>query len=111
MTVEGVISAPRGQKLALEVISKIDGQQLCVDGDLQTCIPLASPWLGSLKATPQADTAIDFQRFGLTTSNVDGWFGIGVMLLFMVFIAASIHCDMVDDVAADKRARTNVRNV
>lgn len=88
VTVEGAISAARGQKLSIETFNKI-GTQLCVDDDLQTCMPLASPWLGSLKPTPQAASITDFQRVGLSTDNVKGWLELGVMLSILVFIAAA----------------------
>jgi hypothetical protein len=88
--VEGAISAARGQKLSIETFNKV-GARLCLDGDPESCVPLASPWLGSLVRTPQAATITDFQRFGLTTSNLEGWFGTGVVLMILALMVAYEH--------------------
>ena len=88
VTVQGAISAARGQKLSIETLNKI-GTQLCVDDDLNTCMPLASPWLGPLPPTPQAASITDFQRVGLNMDNVKGWLELGVMLSILVFIVAA----------------------
>lgn len=100
VTVDGPISAPTGQKLAIERFGKIDGQQLCVDGDVQSCRPLASPWLGALEPTPQAATAFDFQRYGLSADDLEGWLVIGVVLSFLailVCVEVGLNRDMSTD--------------
>lgn len=96
VTVEGAISAARGQKLSIETLNKI-GMQLCVDDDLRTCMPLVSPWLGTLEPTPQAASITDFQRVGLSTDNLKGWLELGVMLCIMVFIVAIEFNGFADD--------------
>ncbi|MBD8872454.1 hypothetical protein [Rhodanobacter sp. DHB23] len=91
VTVKGAISALRGQKMSIEVFNKIDGPQLCVDGDFQSCMPLASPWLGSLEHTPQAVTVTDFQRYGFCTGNVEAWFWTGVLLTLLYSVLAFLN--------------------
>ena len=100
VTVEGAVSAARGQRLSIDTLNKI-GVQLCVDDHLQTCMPLASPWLGSMKPTPQATTVTDFQRVGLTPENVKRWLELGVMLLILAFLLAAVVDDFNDDGASD----------
>lgn len=80
VTIEGTISAAKGQRLALKTINK-RGVQLCVGGDSGSCVQLASPWFGPMKPTPQARDVFDFQRYGLTTFNVQSWLKTGILVL------------------------------
>ncbi|WP_426661954.1 hypothetical protein [Rhodanobacter aciditrophus] len=81
VTIEGAISVAKGQKLVLRTINK-QGVQLCVGDDLGSCVQLASPWFGPMKPAPQSGDAYDFQRYGLTTPNVQSWLKTGFLVLF-----------------------------
>lgn len=83
VTIEGAISVAKGQKLVLRTINK-QGVQLCVGDGLGSCVQLASPWFGPMKPAPQGGDAYDFQRYGLTTLNVQSWLKTGILVLLVL---------------------------
>lgn len=86
VTVRGTFSAPRGRALAVEDLNKT-GLHLCAVGDLDTCLPLAGHWAGTLTATPGAARAFDFEHHGLSNDNLQRWLMAGLILAFIVLLS------------------------
>lgn len=82
VTVIGTFSAPRGRALAVEDLNKT-GLHLCAVGDLDTCLPLAGRWAGTLTATHEAGKGFDFERYGLSNNNLERWMMAGLILGFI----------------------------
>lgn len=79
LIVNGLFSAPRGRALEVVKLNDRDGTYLCAAGDLDTCLPLAGAWAGTLTPAPNTDRAFDFERYGLADSNLWGWVACGVL--------------------------------
>ena len=86
VTVRGTFSAPRGRALAVEDLNKT-GLHLCAVGDLDTCLPLAGRWAGTLTATPEATRTFDFEHHGLSNDNLGRWLMAGVILTFIALLS------------------------
>lgn len=86
VTVRGMFSAPRGRALAVEDLNKT-GLHLCAVGDLESCLPLAGHWAGTLTATPEAARAFDFEHHGLSTDNLQRWLMAGLILTFIALLS------------------------
>lgn len=85
VTVRGTFSAPRGRALAVEDLNKT-GLHLCAVGDLDTCLPLAGRWAGTLTATPEATKTFDFEHHGLSNDNLGRWLMAGVIFTFIALL-------------------------
>lgn len=86
VTVRGTFSAPRGRALAVEDLNKT-GLHLCAVGDLDTCLPLAGRWAGTLTATPEATRTFDFEHHGLSNDNLGRWLMAGVIFTFIALLS------------------------
>ena len=88
VTVRGTFSAPRGRALAVEDLNKT-GLHLCAVGDLETCLPLAGHWVGTMTATPEAARAFDFEHHGLSNDNLGRWLMAGVIFTFIALVGVA----------------------
>lgn len=90
VVVHGVFSGLKGSPLAIEQFNKFTGLRLCLGNNRDDCVRLAGVWAGPLSPTPAARTAIDFQRYGLTASNLTAWLVIGAVCLALAAVIGVI---------------------
>ena len=88
VTVRGTFSAPRGRALAVEDLNKA-GPHLCAVSDLETCLPLAGQWAGTMTATPEAARTFDFEHHGLSNDNLGRWLMAGVIFTFIALVGVA----------------------
>ncbi|TAM96025.1 MAG: hypothetical protein EPN40_09705 [Rhodanobacteraceae bacterium] len=87
LIVNGLFSAPRGRALEVVKLNDKGGTYLCAAGDLDTCLPLAGAWAGTLAPTPNTNRVFDFERYGLADSNLWGWVACGVLACLLSGLA------------------------
>lgn len=97
--VHGVFSGLRGSPLRVVQFNKLTRLRLCIVGAHTTCAPLAGVWAGPLTPTAAAQTAVNFQRYGMTTRNLANCIGLGmlaVLIVALIGVIAHLGCEDAD---------------
>lgn len=87
IAIDGTLSALRGSELVVQRSTK-RGTELCVAGAQQSCVALASPWPGSMRAVTGSKHSVDFYAHGISAYTLRIWHVFGFLMAFCSFIAA-----------------------
>lgn len=87
VAIDGTLSAMRGSKLLVQRSTK-RGMELCVADAQQSCVALASPWPGPMRAVPGSAHAVDFYAHGISAYTLRIWHVFGFLMAFCSLIAA-----------------------
>lgn len=87
VAIDGTLSALRGSELVVRRSTK-RGTELCVADAQQSCVALAGPWSGRLRAVPGSEHAVDFYAHGISAYTLRVWHVLGFLMAFCSFIAA-----------------------
>ncbi len=88
VAIDGTLSALRGSELVVQTSTKT-GTELCVAGNRQSCVALASAWSGPMEPVPGAEHAINFFPHGISSCNLTLWRMMGFLLTLGTLMAAS----------------------
>lgn len=87
VAIDGTLSTLRGSEIMVQRSTK-RGTELCVAGAQQSCVALASPWPGSMRAVPGSEHSVDFYAHGISAYTLRIWHVFGFLMAFCSFIAA-----------------------
>lgn len=95
--IQGPYSGIRGSPLVVEKLNKLPAMQLCRAGASMRCAPLAGAWVGTLTPTTASRNAVDFARYGMTTSDLAGCIGMGVLGLAVIALIGLVKLSDCED--------------
>lgn len=90
VAIDGALSALRGSELVVQTSSKT-GTELCVKGNRQSCVALASPWPGPMQPVPGTERATNFFAHGISSRFLTLWKMLGFLLMLGTLMAASVE--------------------
>lgn len=90
VAIDGTLSALRGSDLIVQTSTKT-GTELCVSGDRESCVALASPWSGPMQPVPGAGHATNFFAHGISSRLLTLWRMLGFLLTLGALMAASVE--------------------
>lgn len=84
---DGIFSALRGSELLIQRSTK-RGMELCVSNAQESCVALASPWPGPMRAVPGSGHVFNFYAHGISAYTLRVWHVFGFLMFFCSSIAA-----------------------
>lgn len=88
VAIDGTLSALRGSELVVQTSTKT-GTELCMAGNRQSCVALASSWSGPMQAVHGTEHATNFFAHGISSRNLTLWKMVGFLLTLGTLMAAS----------------------
>lgn len=88
VAIDGTLSALRGSELVVQTSTK-SGTELCVSGDRESCVALASSWSGPMQPVPGTEHATNFFAHGISSRTLTLWKMMGFLLTLGTLMAAS----------------------
>jgi len=85
LVVVGLFSSPHDRSLEVVQRSQESGLELCAVGRIDTCLPLAGAWAGTLQ--PTRAQIFDFQGHGLDRNRLALWLLVGFFVSLMTGVA------------------------